>query len=1396
MAYQSSSARRPALHGNISNGSPGRLIGEEWKKWAVVRASIPRLPEGVSTWDIHRNLHRYGKIDFIRINESRQGNFTSGASVTFKPPPRRAPWEYKGGVEFIFKKKEADPVTKVVTEIEQKHTIIVLLERYQTPEALIESPVRPGIKYPAEMTLLGDSIDFGYLVNEDRMAVLASRDDRTPHKHSVRLILNLKRRELALYFPTTLESRGKTASRLYRFFVALDDQFSMCDTFDGKDTSLIIHVRHPPWYSRQLKEAMQLSHDPLSRKWGIDDTWVRQTDVVKHKDMYAIINETPISVRKDGNSIDISRWTTFRFNVKSERADHGRRPNPLQEVLKALKDFNIRVTENPAFGVQNSAQTEASIWNVLHTPLTIRTPGSIYLDFQVRYQLEVCISSGWLNEYLIDMAFLKRLSEMEPRIAKRMLVHIDTLQHRVYNPMDIFDDIRFQRPVKARPLPANCQELLHATVTATGLILHTPSIELTNRIIRMYRQCSDRFLRVRFEDDSYRGQTRLFPATNNKMVLVFERVRRAMRKGIVVAGRHYEFLAWGNSQLREHGAYFFASDPADDITAETIRARMGTFDGEKIVAKRAARMGQCFSTTKPVKTIGGKRQWHKDPTSDIINNNYTFTDGVGRISSAAAEMIQLELKIPGPSPPSAFQFRLGGCKGVLAIDTTLSDVNILIRPSQFKFDSDSDELEIIRVSEYWQSFLNRQLILVLSDLGVVDEVFLHMQEDCITALDQALTDDDAALRSLRENVDPNRMTTSIANLVEAGLRTEPFVMSLLKLYRACTLKYLKEKAKIPISKGAFVLGVADETQSLRGYSQERLAKASTREEMVKALPQIFLQYTDQCTGRLCVVEGVCIVARNPSLHRGDIRVVKAIGECEKLQHLRDVLVMPTDGDRDLPSMCSGGDLDGDDYIVSWDPNLIPPEWNAEPFHYHAPTPVTKDNIKTDDIINFFHDYLQNDYLGRIAHAHLAAADFLDQGIQSQQCLQLVNLHSMAVDYPKTGVPAQMPRDLERDQWPHFMEKKGRHEYRSPKILGKLYDAVERVNFVPKLTDAFDRRILSHKPVPRILDVVKNMKTEYEESMLRIMAQHEICSEFEVWSTFVLNHSKAARDFKFHEEIGRHARTLKETYYEIFCDEAGGREFAHLAPFAVTAYHVTYEEVRQALSKDASKDSSTGSSSSSTCPDDIASSSDSMSQPSPENSESAMSDTPMISFPWVLQDVLCKIAIHTYLEDDLDLMSSEERERHDAKVLEMFDSGETVDWWSFFTLHGLDPILSKQKEEAQESVNFNANGVRKPDTAPCGSRQELWNGHLTENGPDSQGSSSTSIASSRDTGRGKSTIEQDCKKDHATNRSSLELGATTLPDETAQVPFRDPALMTPAEKLRALNIDDEDEDFTF
>lgn len=465
---------------------------------------------------------------------------------------------------------------------------------------------------------------------------------------------------------------------------------------------------------------------------------------------------------------------------------------------------------------------------------------------------------------------------------------------------------------------------------------------------------------------------------------VFTRIYRTMINGITIGDRRYEFLAFGNSQFREHGAYFIA--PLPHFSAPSIRRWMGSFKEIRVVAKHAARLGQCFSTTR---AISGAKVTVKE-INDIERNGFCFTDGVGKISTFLAQLTASELGINQSigGPPSVFQFRLGGCKGVLAVSPDAKGREIHIRPSQYKFPATHEGLEIIRWSQFAGASLNRQLISVLSALGVPDETFLQKLKRQLSNLEQAMTDEKLALNLLQRDIDANQMTLVVAGMVLDGFQKmeEPFVTSLLQLWRAWSIKYLKEKARISIADGALLLGCIDETGSLKGHFNATPSEGSTstgnREEEI---PEIFVQLTKTPDDQPFVVKGPMLLGRNPSLHPGDLRVVRGV-DVPALHHLKDVVVFPQTGDRDIPSMCSGGDLDGDDFLVMWDPDLLPRDWNDEPMDYKAPRPITLDReVTTNDITSFFVTYMKNDTLPTIAHAHLALADFSDDGVRDEKC---------------------------------------------------------------------------------------------------------------------------------------------------------------------------------------------------------------------------------------------------------------------------------------------------------------------------------------------------------------------------------------------------------------------------
>ena len=138
-------------------------------------------------------------------------------------------------------------------------------------------------------------------------------------------------------------------------------------------------------------------------------------------------------------------------------------------------------------------------------------------------------------------------------------------------------------------------------------------------------------------------------------------------------------------------------------------------------------------------------------------------------------------------------------------------------------------------------------------------------------------------------------------------------------------------------------------------------------------------------------------------------------------------------------------------------------------------------------------------------------------------------------------------------------------YTSKKVLGRLYDLVERVNFVPHYKLKFDSRILNAYALKaEVLERAAEMKKGYDADMRRIMAQHTISSEFEVWSTFVMDHVSTVNRYSFHEELGGIASSLKEKYRNGVIEAAGSREFDALGPFVAAMYIVTQQEVAAAL----------------------------------------------------------------------------------------------------------------------------------------------------------------------------------------------------------------------------------------
>jgi hypothetical protein len=155
-----------------------------------------------------------------------------------------------------------------------------------------------------------------------------------------------------------------------------------------------------------------------------------------------------------------------------------------------------------------------------------------------------------------------------------------------------------------------------------------------------------------------------------------------------------------------------------------------------------------------------------------------------------------------------------------------------------------------------------------------------------------------------------------------------------------------------------------------------------------------------------ILTGDVVITRCPALHPGDVRVVTAVDVPPKspLRALHNCVVFSSQGDRDLPSQLSGGDLDGDLYNIIYDGGLYPAK-EVDPADYPIAKPIDIGReVTRSDMTDFFIRFMENDALGRISTLHQTLADQKEKGTLDPDCIVLAGMASIAVDFSKTGIP--------------------------------------------------------------------------------------------------------------------------------------------------------------------------------------------------------------------------------------------------------------------------------------------------------------------------------------------------------------------------------------------------------
>ena len=533
-------------------------------------------------------------------------------------------------------------------------------------------------------------------------------------------------------------------------------------------------------------------------------------------------------------------------------------------------------------------------------PIVVPPPG-IDLPYKILFKINSLVQHGCLPGQALDLNFFRLVDpgRIEIEYIESALDKLFHLKDCCHDPLrwlaSQYTNYKASRKVPEMPTIALDEGLVYVhrvQITPSKVYFCGPEVNLSNRVLRNYPDDIDNFLRVSFVDehlDKMRWTdlcTRSSSANGERQTRVYERIHCILRDGIVIGDKKFEFLGFSSSQLRENSAWMFAS--REGLTADDIRKWMGDFSHIRNVAKYAARLGQSFGSSRETLRVE-KHEIELIP--DIkVGNKYCFSDGIGKISEELAKEVAKKCGL-NRFTPSAFQIRYGGCKGVVAVDPT-SSKKLSLRESMCKYKSNNMKLDVLAWSKYQPCFLNRQLITLLSTLGVKDHVFEKKQKEAVKRLDSILTDPLRAQDEL-ELIFPGEFTNILKEMLMCGYKPdeEPFLAMMLQTLHAAKLLEIRTKSRIHIPNGRAMMGCLDETGTLE-YGQV-FVQCSSRQLYDDS--SLDFSNCGSSQGNL-IVKGKVAVAKNPCLHPGDVRVLEAV-DVPELHHMVDCVVFPQKGKR-------------------------------------------------------------------------------------------------------------------------------------------------------------------------------------------------------------------------------------------------------------------------------------------------------------------------------------------------------------------------------------------------------------------------------------------------------------------------------------------------------------------
>ncbi|KAL5553267.1 hypothetical protein UlMin_040668 [Ulmus minor] len=806
----------------------------------------------------------------------------------------------------------------------------------------------------------------------------------------------------------------------------------------------------------------------------------------------------------------------------------------------------------------------------------VSPPEGIELPYKILFKINSLVQHGCVSGEALDVNFFKLFDQQRTKIedTERALDKLFNLKDCCYNPQtwleNQFKAHSIRRQITKMPTIALDEGLVcvhRVQITPSKVYFRGPEVNVSNRVVRNWPEDIDNFLRVSIVDEDLDQihSTDLsrcgISEGGERRTRIYERILSTLRNGIAIGDKKFEFLGFSSSQLKENSVWMFASRPG--LSAEDIRKWMGDFHQIRNVARYAARLGQSFSSSRETLSVE-EHEVERIPDVEVERdgNDYCFSDGIGKISADFAEIVARKCGLTRVTP-SAFQIRYGGYKGVVAVDPT-SSMKLSLRKSMCKYQSENRILDVLAWSKYQPCYLNRQLITLLSTLGVQDGAFEKKQKQAINQF-RAISTNPLSAQDKMELHFRGEINHIIKEMLMCGYKPneEPFMSMLLQTFQASKLQELRTRTRIHVPNGRSMMGCLDETGLLE-YGQ--VFAQCTRRKPADDSSFIIRNFSLDRYKRKFIVRGKVVVAKNPCLHPGDVRVLMAV-DVPELHHMVNCVVFPQKGNRPHPNECSGSDLDGDVYFVCWDPDLIPPQ-QVPPMDYSSAPSIELDHdVTMEEVQEYFTEYIVNDNMGIISNAHVVFADREPKKAHGAPCLELAKLFSVAVDFPKTGVPAEVPRSLRITEYPDFMEKPDKPTYESKQVIGRLFRQVKEVEKHYGSIKSFTRELarksydsdMEVDGFEDYLDEAFYYKTRYDNKLANIMHYYEIQTEAEMLTGNILKSSRHFNRRRDSESANLAVKSLMQDARRWFNEQGSeSRDRADVAKAKASAwYYVTY-----------------------------------------------------------------------------------------------------------------------------------------------------------------------------------------------------------------------------------------------